>query len=397
MWRSSSRDYALLLAAAFAWGSATSQLAILAIPLREHGMSPSEIATALSAIFVATVPATLLSGTLAARFGARRTMIWAALVSCAALASLPWAINSVPAATLVMAARGLAAGLFTPAGQALATETAALGDRARTVGMFTAMFLIPTFFGPAIGQWSLHVLGEPGFFRLALLPMIGALALTCLLCQAQVTVSRTSGYLVLVRDRLLWLPNLATGGSGLAYAFAFSFLPLLLAERKIAAATFFTPFAVVLLSVRFIGLKYLQRLLPTVAAALGLFAYAGGFYVLTGPGRVAASLGGVLFAFGYSVILPTCIAWATAHYPQAERARPVALINTSFNLGSILAVQVTGAALAVIGWTGLLIVLGAMIAALFAIVTGQTIAAWLRGTAAPPSAPPSGRRRRRRG
>lgn len=55
MFRSSRRDYALLLAAAFGWGSASSLLAIVAVPLRDHGMSPAEIGTVLSAIFVATV------------------------------------------------------------------------------------------------------------------------------------------------------------------------------------------------------------------------------------------------------------------------------------------------------------------------------------------------------
>jgi MFS family permease len=380
MFRSSRRDYALPLAAAFGWGSASSLLAIVAVPLRDHGMSPAEIGTVLSAIFVATVPAALLSGTLSARFGTRRTMIWAALVGCAAFAAMPFTLNSVLAATLAMAGRGLANGLFTPAGQAFAQAQAAEHDRSRAVGMFTAMFLIPTFCGPALGEWSLRVLGEPGFFALAALPMIGALVLSCRLQQTEATVSRTSGYVSLIRDRRLWLPNLATMQSGLAYAFAFSFLPLLLAERDIAVAAFFTPFAVVLLATRFVGLAYLQRLPHSALVAAGLIAYAGGLYGLIASGWFAASLAAVLFAFGYGVILPTCVAWATAHYPKAERARPVALVNTSFNLGSIVAVQAAGALLPVIGWSGVLIVLGVIIASVFVIVAASRSTRHARAT-----------------
>jgi MFS family permease len=232
--------------------------------------------------------------------------------------------------------------------------------------MFTAMFLIPTFYGPAVGQWSLHVLGELGFFGLAAVPMVIALVLTRSLYQTEAVVSNASGYLILLRDRRLWLPNLATAMSGLAYAFAFSFLPLLLAERSVAVAAFFTPFAVVLLLVRFVGLKYLQRLSPAALVASGLLAYASGLFGFIAPVWFIPSLGGVLFAFGYGVILPTCITWSTSHFTQAERARPVALINTSFNLGSILAVQATGALIPVIGWPGALLALGATIGAVFA-------------------------------
>ena len=58
-----------------------------------------------------------------------------------------------------------------------------------------------------------------------------------------------------------------------------------------------------------------------------------------------------------------------SHYPHAERARSVALVNTSFNLGSIVAVQATDAALLVLGWSGILIILAAVVATVFLVVT----------------------------
>lgn len=56
------------------------------------------------------------------------------------------------------------------------------------------------------------------------------------------------------------------------------------------------------------------------------------------------------------------------------RTRPVALTNTSFHLGSILAVELTGIALPVLGWLGVLATLGSIVAAVFlvaAFVTGR--------------------------
>jgi MFS family permease len=377
MFRSFNRDYVLLLAAAFLWGSATTQLALFAVVLARHGMSPSAIAVVLSASTVALVPATLLSGAVASRYGAVRTMMLGGLVSVIAIIALPFTVTSVPAAALAMGGRGIGLAFFTPSGQLFAQAQAGEGDRTRAVGMFTAMFLIPSFFGPALAEWTLGHWGEGGFFLLPILPVAAALVLVCRLPQTSTPAPpNTSGYLALVRDRRLWLPNLATMQSGLAYSFAFAFLPLLLIEDGIKVALFFTPFAAALLLVRFVGLKYLQRLPPAVLVAFGLFAYASGLYNLTalGTSTAFASLCGLLFAFGYGVIMPSCITWSTSHYRQAERARPVALINTCFNVGSITAVQITGAALNVIGWSGVLVILGTIITGMFLIVVGHVIA-----------------------
>lgn len=362
------RDYTLLLTAALAWGSTISQLAMLSVVLRNHGMTPSQIAFVLSAMFVTMAPATLLSGTLTTRFGPVRTMMWATALSGATLVVFPFALDSVPMTTLLAIGRGLAAGLFIPSGQAFAQAQAAEGDSSRMIGMFTAMLLIPSFYSPALGQWALRALGEPAFFGLAALPMIGTVAILCLLHPTAAAPPRASGYLTLLRDRRLWLPNLATMQSGIAYAFAYSFLPLLLSERGRVVALFFTPFSVVLLLVRFAGLKYLQRLPPPAVIGLGLLAYAAGLCILIAPAALAVLVAAVLFAVGYGVMLPTCVAWATSYYPRTERARPVALVNTSFNVGSIAAVQAAGALLPAIGWTGVLLVLAIPVLLVFSIV-----------------------------
>lgn len=63
------------------------------------------------------------------------------------------------------------------------------------------------------------------------------------------------------RDHALFASGENSGASCAAVcsAFAFTFLPLLFTERGITVALFFTPFAVSLLFVRLVGLKYLQH------------------------------------------------------------------------------------------------------------------------------------------
>lgn len=366
--------YFVLLAVAFLWGCSTSQLNLLAVVLRQHGMAAPAIAVVLSATMVAVVAAALVSGALASRIGARRTLVLGGIISFAAIAALPFAVGSAPLAVLARAGQGVGFGLFTPAGQLIAKSLAREDDQIRAVGRFTAMFLIPTFFGPALGEWSLRHWGEGGFFLLATAPIALGLLLAAALPHHETPAPPNSaGYLALLRDRRQWVPNAAAMQSGIGYGFAASFLPLMLVEYGVPVAGFFTPFAVILLATRFLGLNYLQRLPVPILAALGLAAYAMSFGVLAGSVSVSTAVAaGCLAALGYAVIHPTCIEWSSRPYPPAARARPVALINTTFNFGSIVAVQAAGSLLPLIGWRGVLIALGLIVLSVLAIVSIQT-------------------------
>jgi len=74
-----------------------------------------------------------------------------------------------------MAGRASGFALFLPSGQQLAQ--ARESDSSRAVGLFSAMLMIPPFYGTALGQWSLHHWGEAGFFPLPVLPLADALLL----------------------------------------------------------------------------------------------------------------------------------------------------------------------------------------------------------------------------
>jgi MFS family permease len=214
--------------------------------------------------------------------------------------------------------------------------------------MFTACFMVPTLFAPAIGEWLLRHCGQISFFATATAAMGSSWILIVGLRQFDTAPSSDpTGYLRLLRDRRLRLPNAAAGISGLGYGFANSFLPLMLAERGLAVGWYFGPFAASLLFTRFVGLSILQRLPAAVLAAIGVAAVGTALALLLVP---LAFLAGLCMGLGYAVIHPTTVEWSSRLYPPAARARPVALINTSFHVGSIIAMQATRALLALEGW-----------------------------------------------
>src|SRR5215472_8201314 len=101
----------------------------------------------------------------------------------------------------------------------------------------------------------------------------------------------------------------------------------------------------------------------------GLLAFVVGLAILAlSETSIAAAVAGCLAALGYGVIHPTCVEWASHCYPPAARARPVALINMSFHIGSIVSAQLTGWTLAVLGWHGVLTTLATIIVLVMAVI-----------------------------
>jgi MFS family permease len=359
-------NFRILLAAAFLWGCGSTQLILLAVLLKAHGMSGPEIAAIASMLTVSQIVSTVVCGTLATRYGVVRTLQLGAVIAFIGVVILSVTYDSMIGSALGNFIRGFGFGMVLPAGQMFTQNEVAESDRSRAVAIFSAMSLIPAFFGPSIGQFTLTRLGDAGFFAVAILPMLVALATVMLLPRLRETSAQpdASGYLKLLRDRQLWLPNFATMQGGLAYAFAWTFLPLLLIEFTPVAA-FFTPFAVSVIATRFIGMKRLQLLLPAHVVALGLTAYLVGLTALLSPTMIAAIAAGLLFGFGYGVTSPSCIEWSTRLYPNNRR--PVALINTSFHIGSIIALQLTGLLL-VFGGMTVIIVLAVLVGCVLALL-----------------------------
>lgn len=345
--------YRVLLVAAFLWGCGTNQLTLLAVVLKAHAMTASSIAGIMSVLTVATMFGALASGPLAARFGTVRTMVAGAAIGLTGTALLIVSVDSVLFSLLISIARGVAAGFLAPAGQMFSQAQSTPADRSRVVATFSAMFLLPGLFAPAFGEYVLG-LGEGYLFLFSTVPTIVAVALIALLPRDRQAQAQTdsAGYLYLLRDRRLWLPNLSSMQSGICFAFTWTFLALMLRGMTPVAA-FFTPFSIANLATRFIALRYLQRLPPQIVVGLGLSAYLTGIIILaTSTTLIAVGLTGCLFGFGNGVTMISSIEWSARIYGGGKR--PLALVNTSFLVGSIVAQQMTGAFLAMLGWSGVL-------------------------------------------
>jgi MFS family permease len=80
---------------------------------------------------------------------------------------------------------------------------------------------------------------------------------------------------------------------------------------------------------------------------------------------------GALLAAGYTIILPTIIAWTCRYFPPSEHARPTALVNSLFNAGGVLGPLLVGWLLGSVGFVG--VVMGiALIAFLMALLAWPT-------------------------
>lgn len=359
----SSRSWCLYLAA-LCYGCSTSQLTLLPLVLSQQGLSASSIAILLSAHALAVVAGMLASSPLAQRLGARQPLLLGGLLSGFALALLPLDGGSGWFTALGLCGRGVGFGMFTTAGQLLAKAQAPPEHQVSAVGQFTVCFLVPNLCMPALGEWALGAWGHTGYFGLLVLPVLpSVLAGTYVPCFQTLARAVSSGsYQEVLHDRQMWPPILTAVQGGVAYGVAITFLPVLLVSRAIPIAVFFTTFAVVLLAMRVVGLRYVESLSPPTIACVGLGAYAAGLIGLavSAMGGIAG-LAGALFAVGYGVLHPTCVEWAARAYAPAERARPVALINIAMHAGMILSANVLGTALGVLGWPGVLLLLAGCI------------------------------------
>jgi DHA1 family bicyclomycin/chloramphenicol resistance-like MFS transporter len=351
-----SRDYRLLLIIGLLWGSSTSQLTMLAAIFRAHGFDDRTIAATVSLFFVGLIGGGIIAGSLTSRIGAKMTLLTGLVGSLVGIVGLPIIVIEPGPVLALSLARGLFGGLILPPGFLLVQTIATEPDRLRAIGIFNACFLIPAIYAPTVGEWAFRAWGEGWFFATATLPAAITILLACALSPSDRVAPSAQGYLALLRDRRIWSPCLAMAATGIGYAFAFNFLSLLISP----VGWFFVPFALGLFITRFVGLGYLQRLPAWRLASFGLLAYVIGFAaILIGSAVVA----GLAFGCGYGVVGPTAIAWGSAPYPRTEasRARPVALVTVCFNLGSIVAAQVTGAALPTLGWSGLLLTLAVLL------------------------------------
>jgi MFS family permease len=348
----SNRDYRLLLASGLAWGASSSQVTILAAVFKAHGLRLGLIGWIFTVYSIGLIAAAVLSGPMMARFGAKWTMLAGYGVSLVSLLAMPLCGFTAAPLLALSLLRGLGGGLINPAGTLLARAAALELERVRAMALYSLTLLLPTFAGPSLGAWSLMHYGDIGFFGLSALPALIAMLLNLALAPSPSAPPNSAGYLALLRDRRIWLPCLAMAVSGIGYGFASGFLVLVVGF----VAWFWMPFAVILVLIRWRGLKRLQQLAPWLVIMTGLLAYIAGFLGLIAG---AALIAGFAFAYGYGVVGPTA------------NARPIALVALSYQLGTMITAQLVGAVVPIAGWPGLLLMLASLAAAVILIIGRQ--------------------------
>src|SRR5262249_26816353 len=143
-----------------------------------------------------------------------------------ALAGAPFAAV-LPLAVALRCLQGASYRGFNSARLCAVKNYAAAGQQLYVVGLFTPTVLASNLSASALGELTLHYFGPTVFLLLAALPVLLALGLTIRLRDVAVPAPGNSGgYLVLLRDRRLWLPQAVAFNSGTVYGFAMSFLPV---------------------------------------------------------------------------------------------------------------------------------------------------------------------------
>jgi MFS family permease len=339
------RNYYVVVAAALCYGTATGQMSMLAPLLKQMALSSAAIGLVLAAVPVGNIPGRIWSAWVVEKIGVRRALCSGALVAALGIVGLgPALCAPVPFISLLAAVaavtRGVSYSIFNTAGICAVRAHAPPDQHIYAVGLFTATFMASNLWAPAIGEFTLGRFGVNAYLLLAALPMLLAFALTaCTIDVPTSSLAKPTGYLTLLRDGRLWLPELVIFCSGLAYGFSTSLLPVYLVEAHIPLACYFTGFGVSLLLNRLVLLKIFQKLAPRWIVAYGLVMSAASMYVLLIRfDAESAVISGVLFGIGY-VLHPATVEWTLRLYPN-DTVRPVALINTGLGLGMLMSTQI---------------------------------------------------------
>jgi MFS family permease len=346
-------NYYLVVVAALLYGTATGQMTMLAPMLKQLALAPAALGLVLAAVPLGNIAGRVWSAWVVERLGARRALCLSALTAALGIAGLIPAISIPvlfipPLAAAAAAIRGVSYSVFNTAGILAIRAHAAPDQRVYAVGLFTAMFMVPCLWAPAIGELTLTHFSMVAYLLFATMPMLLALLFAACTIDSVVNSSvKPTRYLTLLKDRRLWLPELIIFCSGMVYGFSTSVLPIFLLEAHVPVASFFTSFGIALLINRLVLLRFFQRFAPPCIAAFGLIALVASMCaLLVGFDTRGAVISGMLCGLGY-LLHPATVEWSLRVYPK-ETVRPIALINIGLGLGSVASAQI-GAAMLQLG------------------------------------------------
>ncbi len=138
---------------------------VIALSARELGASVGVAAFVVALVGIGQVVGDLPAGALAARFGDRRAMVAASVVTAVALGGCVLA-PSVPLLGAAIAVTGLAGAVFGLARQSYLTESVPVRMRARAMSTLGGTHRIGTFVGPFLGALVTSRFGVDGAYLL---------------------------------------------------------------------------------------------------------------------------------------------------------------------------------------------------------------------------------------
>jgi MFS family permease len=146
---------------------------VLALSARELGASSAGAGLIVALVGIGSLLANLPAAALATRYGERRAMVGAAVVSLLGLALCllapnPWIFG---AGVLMI---GISSAVFLLARQAFLIEAVPLHMRARAMSTLGGVMRIGLFIGPFAGAAFIHLMGLQGAYWLSVLAMLGA-------------------------------------------------------------------------------------------------------------------------------------------------------------------------------------------------------------------------------
>lgn len=349
------RDFWLFYMATFACFFTISQTAMLSVLFREALMSDQAAGVILGSRYVTAILGTLYSAVVVARFGVLSTaMLGIAIMELSFLGLQVTYAEPIPALVMRLLA-GAGFGVFFPASFLYVRNRVTQTHQIQYMAILQTAIVIPNLFGPGVAEWYLQRFGPEWFFVvMGTLPLSITLSVWLTASRlAEVKQVSTDSYFRLLGNPQISLPLAASLVIGMVSGIFYSYMALWLRQSSIKVSWFFAPSAIATLLCTFLIIRRVRGMPPQLvlsAAFLSIGLSAASLAMDLEPANAVVS--GALFAAGYSVMLPTIIAWTCGYFPQNAHARPTALVNTAFNAGGVLGPLLVGWTLGTIGFVG---------------------------------------------
>ncbi len=312
--------------------------ALLAIVFRQSGHDLPNVGLLLSLFAIPALVGTLLSATIAGRFGILPTVRAAIALTAIGLGSLAITRGDFASALASRLVQGVGVGLFLPVTMLYVQSRLTRERFLYLVTIFTATIPLASAIAPPLGEWALANFGPTALLVESMFPAAIALLLTFFMRPGP--KSEKAGGLDLAGGfkRRFLLPCVAVMMGGALYGYVVSYLPADLQSRGIPLAAFFLPSTSALLIGRFGAMRRLQHLSPPVLIAGGMAMSAVGYaFITVAPNSFVAAIAGFLLGGGNSVMWPVASAWVSQGLGPSERGAPQAVASTAFYFGIYVA------------------------------------------------------------